>query len=231
MKKLLKIGGIAALIGAATNLFGLGMYATLLVPKGFGSDDPGEIVAFLANNQAFMRVFDIIIYLVFGVGMIFLSLTLYERLKAGSSALAQAVTTFGLIYAVLVIVVGTLSINNVSTVVKLYVENPAQAASVWLTLDSVATGLGGGGGETMVSGIWFLMLSWVALRLRELPRVLNYFGLVVGVAGILTVLISSLDLIAFIYGIGLIIWFIWLGIVLLRSYPDEAVTTDLLSAA
>ena len=109
MKKLLKIGGIAALIGAATNLFGLGMYATLLVPKGFGSDDPGEIVAFLANHQAFMRVFDIIIYLVFGVGMIFLSLTLYERLKTGSSALAQAVTTFGLIYAVLVIVVGTLS--------------------------------------------------------------------------------------------------------------------------
>ena len=122
-------------------------------------------------------------------------------------------------------------INNVSTVVKLYSENPAQAASVWLTLDSVATGLGGGGGETMVSGIWFLMLSWVALRVRELPRVLNCFGLVVGVAGILTVLLSSLDLIAFVYGIGLIIWFIWLGIVLLRSNPGDSATTELLSAA
>ena len=126
-----------------------------------------------------MRVFDIIIYLVFGVGMIFLSLALYDRLKAGSPVFAQAVSTFGLIYAVLVIVVGTLSINNVSTVVKLYGENPAQAASVWLTLDSVATGLGGGGGETLVNALWLLLICFVALRVRELPRLLNYFGLVV----------------------------------------------------
>ena len=109
MKNLQKMGGIAALIGAATNLFALVMFITLLAPKGFGSDDPGQIVAFLADNQAFMRVWYLIIYLVFGVSLIFLSLALYERLKAGSPALAQAVTTFGLIYAVLVIVVGTLA--------------------------------------------------------------------------------------------------------------------------
>ena len=114
-------------------------------------------MAFLADNQAFMRVWYIIIYLVFGVSLIFLSLALYERLKAGSPALAQAVTTFGLIYAVLVIVIGTLSINNLSTVVKLYGENPAQAATVWLTLNSVETGLGGGGGETIVNALWFLL--------------------------------------------------------------------------
>jgi hypothetical protein len=219
MKNLLKMGGIAALIGAATNLFALGVFATLLVPNGFGSEprDLGKIVAFLADNQAFMRVFDIISYLVFGVGLIFLSLALYERLKAGSPALAHAVTTFGLIYAVLVIVVGTLSISNLSTVVKLYGENPAQAATVYLTLDSVATGLGAGGGETMVNALWILLLSCVALRARELPRVLNYLGLVVGVAGILTVLLTSLLLMAVVYGLGLIIWFAWLGIVMLRS--------------
>jgi hypothetical protein len=231
MKNLLKMGGIAALLGAATNLFALVVFATFLVPKGFGSGDPGKIVAFLAYNQAFMRVFDIIIYLVFGVGMIFLSLAQYETLKAGSPALAQAVTAFGLIYAVLVIMVGTLSINNVSTVVKLYSENPAQASTVWLTLDSVATGLGGGGGETMVNALWILFLSYVALQTKVLPRVVNYFGLVVGVAGILTVLLTSLELMAVVYGLGLIIWFIWLGIVMLRSNPGKKETKELLSAA
>ena len=220
MKNLLKMGGIAALIGAATNLFALVMFATLLVPKGYGSDDPGQAVAFLADNQAFMRVFDIIIYLVFGVSMIFLSLALYERLKAGSPALAQAVTTFGLIYAVLVIVIGTLAINNLSTVVKLYGENPAQAATVWLTLDSVETGLGAGGGETIVSGLWLLLLSWAALRARALPRLLIYLGVVTGVAGILSVLALT-DLQA-VYGVGLIIWFAWLGIVMLRRSPVSA---------
>jgi len=230
MKDLQKMGGIAALIGAATNLLAIVVYLTLLAPKGYGSDDPGQIVAFLADNQALMRVWYQIIWLVFGVSMIFLSLALYERLKAGSPALAQAVTTFGLIWAVLVIVNGTLAINNLSTVVKLYGENPAQAATVWLTLDSVEVGLGAGGGETMVSALWLLLLSWVALRARELPRVLNYFGVVICVAGILSVVLASLGLAA-VYGLGLIIWFIWMGIVLLRSNPGKTVTNELLNAA
>jgi len=69
-------------------------------------------------------------------------------LKAGSPVLTLAVTTFGLIWAFLVIVIGTLSINDLSTAVKLYGENPAQAATAWSVLNSVESGLGGGGGET-----------------------------------------------------------------------------------
>jgi len=221
MKNLQKMGGIAALIGAATNLLAIVMFITL-GPKGLGSDNPGQVVAFLADNQALMRVWYVISYLVFGVSLIFLSLALYERLKAGSSGLAQAVTTFGLIYAVLVIVVGTLEISNLSMVVKLYGENPSQAATLWLTLNSVVKGLGGGGGETIVNALWILLLSWAALRARELPKVLNYLGLVIGVAGILTVFLTSLLLMAVVYGLGLIIWLAWLGIVMLRKSPVSA---------
>jgi len=224
-----KMGGIAALIGATTNLFALVVFMTLLAPKGYGSDDPGQTVAFLADNQAFMRVWYVIIYLVFGVSLIFLSLALYERLKAGSPARAQAVTTFGLIYAVLVIVIGALSINNLSTVVELYGKNPAQAATVWLTLESVETGLGAGGGETIVTALWFLLLSWAALWARKLPRVLNYLGVVLGVAGILSVIF--LPALAAVYGLGLIIWFVWLGIIMLRSNPGRKVTNELLRVA
>jgi hypothetical protein len=220
MKTLQKLGGIAALIGVATNLFALVVYITLLAPTGFGSDDPAQIVAFLADNQAIMRVWYIIIYLVFGVGLIFLSLALYERLKAGSPALAQAVITFGLIYAILVIVVGALEISNLSTIVKLSGENPAQAATAWLTLDSVVTGLGGGGGETIVNALWFLLISWVALRAGELPRVLNYLGAVVGVAGILSVVLALPALTA-VYALGLIIWLLWLGSVMLHGNPGK----------
>lgn len=219
MNNLQKLGGMGALVGATTNLFALVIYATLLVPNGFGSDNLGQIVTFLANNQVFMHVFDIIIYLVFGVNLIFLSLALYERLKADAPAWAQAVTTFGLIYAVLVIVVGTLEISNLNTVVKLYGGNPSQAATAYLTLDSVVTGLGPGGGETMVSALWILLLICVALRAREFPSALNYLGLAVGVAGILTVLLPSLLPMAVVYGLGLIIWLAWLGIVMLRRSP------------
>jgi len=221
MKTPQRMGGIAALIGAATNLFALVTLLTLLEPKGYSSDDPGQVVAFLADNQALMRAWYVIIWLVFGVSMILLSLALYDRLKSGSPAQAQAVTTFGLIYAVLVIVIGALSINNLSTVVELYGKNPAQAATVWLTLDSVETGLGAGGGETIVTALWLLLLSWLALRARELPRVLNYLGVVLGVAGTFSVVLASLVLSA-VYGLGLIIWFVWLGIVMLRRSPVPA---------
>ena len=111
-------------------------------------------MAFLADNQAIVCLWKEIIWLAFGVCVIFLSLALYERLKAGSPLLAQAATVFGLIYAVLVIVIGTLSINDLNTVVRLHGENPAQAATVWLTLDAVETGLNAGGGETIVIGLW-----------------------------------------------------------------------------
>ncbi len=221
MNNLQKIGGIAALIGAATNLLAIMMFITL-ASKGYGSDDPGQAVAFFADNQALMLVLYQIQYLVFGVSLIFLSLALYERLKAGSSVLVQAATTFGLIWAFLVIVIGTLSINNLSTVVKLYGENPAQAATVWLVFDSVETGLGGGGGETIVNPLWFLLLSWAALRAREFPRILNYLGVVIGVAGIISVVLTSLGLMV-VYGLGLIIWLVWLGIVMLRRSPVSSV--------
>jgi hypothetical protein len=222
-----KIGGVAALIGASTNLLALVMFA-ILAPKGYGSDRPAQAVAFLADNQDLMRVLYGIQYLVFGVSLIFLSLALYERLKAGAPVLTQAVTTFGLIWAFLVIVIGTLSLNDLTTVVKLHGENPAQAATVWSALNSVESGLGGGGGETMVSALWFLMLSWAALRVRELPRILNYLGVVIGVAGVISVVLALLGLMV-VYGLGLIIWLVWLGIVMLRSSPIPAGQLDVKS--
>ena len=223
MKNLQKMGGIAALIGAATNLLGLGVFLTILAPKGYGSEnlDPGQIVAFLVNNQAIMRLWYQITFLAFGVCVMILSLALYERLKVGSPTLAQAVTTFGLIYAVLVIAIGTLSINNLSTVVKLYGTDPVQAVTAWLALDSVETGLGAGGGETIVNALWFLLLSWAALQARELPKALNYLGLVIGAAGLLSVVLALVDLMA-VFGLGLIVWFVWLGIIMLRRNPVSA---------
>ena len=107
-----------------------------------------------------------------------------------------------------------------ATVVDLYGKDPAQAASVWLALDSVETGLGGG--EMFVSGLWVLLVSWVALRAGGLPRALNYFGVVIGAAGILSVVPGLEMLVGIVIGLGLIVWFVWLGIVMLRSSTSAA---------
>jgi hypothetical protein len=88
-----------------------------------------------------------------------------------------------------------------------------------LPLDSAETGLDEDGGDTMVNVLWILQISCAALRSRELPNPLNDFGLLVSVTGILTVLLTSLALMAVVYGLSLIFWFAWLGVVMLRKSP------------
>jgi hypothetical protein len=201
------------------------VFVTLLQPKGIGADDPdpAKIVALLGDNRAAMFAWYAIIYLAFGICVIFLMQALHERLKSGSPARAETATTFGLIYAALVVVIGALSIVDLNTVVGLRSQSPARAETVWVTLTAVENGLGAGGGETLTVALWLLSLSWAALSVREFPRLLTYLGAVVGAAGFISVLVGSLTLMS-VNGVGLILWFVWLGIVMLRSGSREPIT-------
>ena len=221
MNNLQKMGGVAALILAATFVVGIGLFFALLDPAGFGTGDvdPGQFVAFLVDNQALMYIWYLILYVVFGFFMVVLALALYERLKAGSPAMAQTATAFGLIWATLAIGSGMLINSDLGTVVDLYGKDPAQAASVWLVLDSVETGLFSS--YEIPGGLWVLLVSWAALRAGGVPRALNYLGVVIGVAGLLTV-VPALEMVAFVFGLGFIVWWAWLGIVMLRSSPSAA---------
>jgi hypothetical protein len=159
------------------------------------------------------------VFVVFSVFLVVLALALYDRLKAGSPAMAQTATVFGLIWAGLVIASGMIFIIGIDNVVDLYGQDPAQAATVWLAIDSVFDGLGGG--VELVGGLWILLVSWAALRAGELPRALNYLGVVIGVVGIFTV-VPALEVLTDIFGLSQIVWFVWLGIVMLRGSQSAA---------
>ena len=212
-----KVGGVSALIDAATYVVGLGLFFTLLAP--ILDAEPDQYVAFLADNQALMYVWHLIIYVINGVFLVVLALALYERLKAGSPAMALTATAFGLIWAVTVIISGMLIINDLGVIADLYSEDPAQAVSAWLVLDAVESGLGGA--VELPGGLWVLLISLAALRTGGFPRALNYLGVVIGVAGILTV-VPALDVLGIVFGLGFIVWFVSVGIVMLRGGPSAA---------
>ena len=218
MNDLQKMGGIAALIAAATYVVGLGLALTLLAPV--LDADPDQYVAFLADNLTLMYVWHLIIYLVNGTFLVVLALAIHERLKAGSPAMVQTATAFGLIWAALVIASGMLIINNLDVVADLYGEDPTQAASVWLALSAVEEGLGGA--IELPGGLWILLVSWAAFWAGGLPRALNYLGVAIGVAGILTVVPALGELGGTVFGLGFIVWFVGVGIVLLRGRPRPA---------
>jgi prepilin signal peptidase PulO-like enzyme (type II secretory pathway) len=79
---------------------------------------------------------------------------------------------------------------------------------------------GSSGGE-IIGGVWILLLSAAALRTKVFPVALNWLGVGIGIAGILS-LAPALNGLAVVFGLLQIVWFAWLGIVMLRTRPDEA---------
>ena len=218
MKNLQKMGGIAALYMAAAYV--VGMVGFLTVVDVSSVVDPVQKVALMADNLAFLYIMHLIVYVVWGIFMVVLALALYERLKAGSPAIVQTATVFGIFWGCVIIISGMINNSGMEIVVDLYGKDPAQAATVWLAIDSVIEGLAGS--NEIIGGIWILLLSWAALRAGELPRILNYLGVAVGVAGIISVVPALAEIFIYIFALGQIVWFIWLGIVMLRNSPDRA---------
>lgn len=213
MKGLQRMGGVAALYEAAAYI--VGMIGFLTVVDVSAVADPVQKVALMADNLAFLYILHLIVYVGWGILMVVLALALHERLKAGSPAIVQIATVFGLFWGCVIMVSGMIHNAAMQNVVALHGNEPAQAGTVWLTVESVLGGLAGS--NELIGGLWVLLVSWAALRSGELSKLLNYLGVVVGVAGILSIVPALAEIFIYIFALGQIVWFVWLGITMLRS--------------
>lgn len=213
MKDLQKIGGLAALIHAAAYLVGIVIAVTLIVPV--INSGPDQYLAFLVDNQPLLYIWILIVYLVAGFCLVAVSLALYDRLKIGSPAVTQIATVLGLIWACLIIGSGNLMLHGFIKLADLYVQDPVQTTTVRVTLEIVENGIISA--NELTGGLWILLLSWSALKAREFNKVMNYLGVVIGVAGLLTLLPALTDIVQTIFAIGMIVWFAWVGIIMLRN--------------
>ncbi len=211
MNNLQKTGGVSALLESV-------IYVSAFVFFGafwnFPVDaDAVKQFAFLAENQVILSIVNLIMYVLFGIILAVLVLALHERLKGNTPILSQIASIFGVVWVGLVIASGMIANIGLATALELSVKDPEQAMTVWRAIYSVVEGLGGG--NEVVGGLWVLLLSFAALKGNELPKVLNYFGLFVGIVGILT--IYPAEVLTEIFGISQIVWFSWLGVVMITS--------------
>lgn len=228
MNNLQKAGGIAALAHAAAYIISMIIGVTLMFS--ILDAEPGEYLAFLAQNQTLVYLWNLIAYWGSAIALVILVLALYERLKSGSPALAQTGAVFGFIWAGLIIASGNLMLSNIGAVTGLAAQDPAQAVTVWSALEAVENGITSG--NELVGSIWLLLVSIAAWRAGELGRGLNYLGMALSVAGILTIVPVLAEGFIMIFGLGLIFWCIWLGIVLMRRNPvRRGVKTEPVPAA
>lgn len=211
MSKLQKIGGVSAIFEAI-------IYVSAFVFFGafwnFPADaDPVQKLAFLAENQVILSIVNLIMYVLFGIFLAVLVLAVNERLKNHTPTLSQIASIFGVIWVGLVIASGMIANIGLSAVLELSTKDPEQAMTVWRAIYSVVEGLGGG--NEVVGGLWVLLLSFAALKGNDLSKRLSYFGVFVGIVGILSV--YPAEVLTEIFGLSQIVWFSWLGAVMLAS--------------
>jgi hypothetical protein len=218
MKTLQKMGGLSALYLAVAYLVGIVLFLVVLDYPSI--TDPAQKVALLVEKQMVIFATNLLMYVFFGVFLVVLSLALYDHLKTGATTLVQVATVIGVIWAGSLVASGMIANAGIAPVVTLYAEDPSQAALTWLGIETVANGIGNGNGE-ILGGLWTLLISWAALRAGGLPKGLNFLGLLVGVVGILSLFPGLTDLTG-LFGISQLIWYVWLGIVLLRSSASMA---------
>jgi len=226
MVNLQKAGGIAALVEAVAYVVGFVVLATLLNPGNTEGWSPAQKLSFVLERKAIFQMWSTFIYVVFGVVLVVLAVALHERLKDNSVELMQIATPFGLIWAGLVIASGMVASIGLEAVAVIHSKDVAQAATAWIAIGAVQNGLGGG--VEIVGGIWVLLISAASFRSGALPKALSYLGLIVGIAGTLTLLPSLAEL-GVVFGLGQIVWFVWIGTFMLRrvhSYPRSSAALD-----
>ncbi len=212
LKKLQKIGGVCAILEALIYIFAFIVYGGILVyPKANAS--AVEQLNFLTNNYLTLSILNLISYVLFGILLAVLVIAIHQRLKNYAPIFSNLASIFGILWVGLVISSGMIANIGLSSVLAIGVREPDNAMLIWSSVSIISEGLGGG--NEIVGGIWVLLLSIIALKGQLFSKPLIVLGILVGIAGVLT--IYPLDIFTEIFGVSQIIWFIWIGIFMVRK--------------
>ncbi len=217
MKNFQKLGGISAFYLAISHLVGIVIFLFILDYPNIV--EPSQKMNLLVNHQSLICITNILMYVLFGFFLIILNLSLYARLKDRTPIIMQIASIIGIIWAGLLIGSGMVSNSGITPAVALFQDNPVQGTTFWLGIESVANGLGGANGE-ILGGLMTFLISIAGIRGGLLPKGLNYLGIFIGAVGIISTVPGLIDLIG-IFGMSQIIWFIWLGIILLKTTQNK----------
>lgn len=216
-KKLQKIGGVCAILEALIYISAFIVYGAILVYPNTNASIAEEL-NFLSDNHLTLSILNLVSYVLFGILLAVLVLAIHQRLKTYSPIFSKLASAFGIIWVGLVIASGMISNIGLNYVIATGVEEPENAMLVWSSVSIISEGLGGG--NEIVGGIWVLLLNSIALKGQLFSKPLIFLGILVGIAGVLT--IYPLEILTEIFGISQIIWFLWIGIFMIRK-PFTAV--------
>lgn len=212
---LVRAGGVAAQVVAGTYVVGFLAMAAYLVPRGFTMpvDDPAGSLDFLLDHHAQLAVWYLVLYLLGGAAMAVVSLGVGERLVA-APALARVGSALGLVWSGLLIASGSIALVGQQAAVILHAQDPDLAVSTWVSTSVVQDALGGG--IEIAGALWAAVVGVAILRTRSLSAGLGGLALGLAIVGAATVLPVAADAATSVFGLGLLVWFTWLGLAMGR---------------
>ncbi|AVX05254.1 hypothetical protein MXMO3_02743 [Maritalea myrionectae] len=210
-----KAGGWAGLVAGGTYIFGFGLLLAVFAPGGYFEGEAADKVQFMIDNKTLLAVWNFVIWITNSFAMVVLTVALYDRLKGGAPALAAVGSAYGLIWAGLILAAGMVSNISLAAVTGMAASDPEGAATLYLALSHVENGIGGG--NELAGGFWVLVISLGAFLSNQLQKLLNILGMVIGAAGLSTLIAGASEIGGSIFGLGFIVWFIWAGVYLLRT--------------
>jgi hypothetical protein len=211
-----RIGGAAALYLALALILAIPYF--LLVVDYPAASSAADKVALIDDHYPSMYVVYLATYVAFGIALGALALALRDRLGTRAPFTMRIATGIGLLWAIVLVASGLIFTFGMTVIEDLAATDPAGAVSAWQAIEPVALALGGAGGE-LLGGLWVLLVSVVALRSRGLPTALGWLGVVIGVTGLMSV-VPLLSDAAIAFGMLQIVWFGWLGVVLMMARPS-----------
>ena len=200
----------------------MGLY---LAPQGFldVQGSPEDSLAFLLDHQVTLYSWYLVLYLVGGLALVSLVLGVHSRLRTGAAGLSQTASVVGHLWAGLLLASGLIALVGQRAVVELAATDSVMAASTWSSVSVVQSALGGG--IEIVGAVWVMLVSVAGIRSRVLGYGLGALGIGIGVAGAWTIVPPAAEYAAALFGLGLIVWFVWMGVTLLRR-PRQLSLTD-----
>lgn len=205
--------GAIAVFGMALCYISMAVIFFGLITLPAGLDTLGRLQYVLQQHYLLVAIGYGIGYLLFGVLLAILLQALRQVIADAQSAVAGLAERFGQVWLVLMMASGMVALISMDMTLRLLDSSTEQALALHNSYQLLTNALGGG--IELVGGLWALLLSLAGLKHPILPKSLHRLGIIVGSLGIATVL-HTLPYLKDAFGITQFIWFIWLGVALLR---------------
>lgn len=208
------IGGVSGIIEASLYIFGFVILFSILQPTMDETKSGLDKLQFIIAHKTIYQTWILLIYVVFGIVLVPLVVAIYENFNDQTTIWTKITPVFGFIWSGLVMASGMIAVIGIHSVATMNNVNANSALTSWQTIEAIQNGLGGG--VEIIGGVWVFLISMIGIKQSVFNKFLNYLGLIVGSAGILTI-IPGLKDVGAIFGLTQIVWFLWLGIVMINN--------------